>query len=46
MPIDYLEIVFRFVLFGLLVYKLAQLIKAYAIPFLKEELELEHKKQT
>jgi hypothetical protein len=45
MPIDALTIIFRFTLFGLLAYKVAQLIKIYAIPFLKEELNLEHKQQ-
>ncbi len=46
MSIDVLMIIFRLMLFGLLIYKVMQLINAYAIPFLKEELDLEHKQQT
>ena len=46
MPIDWLMIVFRLVLFGLLAYKITQLVKSHLIPLLKEELDLEHKQQT
>lgn len=46
MPIDVLNILFRFTLFGLLAYKILQLVKTYVIPFLKEELNIEHKQRT
>ena len=46
MPIDWLMIIFRLVLFGLLVYKVTQLVKSHVIPLLKEELDLERKQQT
>lgn len=46
MPIDALTIIFRFTIFGLLAYKVTQLINTYAIPFLKEVLSTEHKNQT
>lgn len=46
MPIDWLLIVFKLVIFGLLVYKVTQLVRAYVIPLLREELDLEHKQQT
>lgn len=46
MPIDVLTIIFRFTLFGLLAYKIVQIIKSQVIPFLKEELNIEHKQRT
>jgi hypothetical protein len=46
MPIEALTIVFRFTLFGLLIYKITQLTKTHVVPFLKEELKTEAKSQT
>lgn len=45
MPIDWLMIVFKFVLFGLLLYKVISLVKSYVVPLLREDLSLEQKQQ-